>query len=191
MHELTRDEVQDRLVDLVHGRLSGAELALVEQAVAADVDLGDELRLLRSVHGALRGAPALDVAAIVAALPTPSAMAPIAVTDDLAMRRATRQRGSMRRFARAAAVLAVLGGGTMIALSRGGVQSPSEPAAVTALGSDTAGAAPMAMQLSLGASVDELSIEQLDALQTDIKALDGLPSADLDAATDLLAGEGA
>jgi hypothetical protein len=47
------------------------------------------------------------------------------------------------------------------------------------------------MQLGLGASTDELSVEQLRALEADIRTLDGIPAAEPDAAADYLAGEGA
>jgi len=189
MHELTRDEVQDRLVDLLHGRLSGAELDAVKRAIAADSGLAAELLLLRSVHGVMRGVPPVDVAAIVSALPVPHSAAPVGVIDDLAVRRAARQRSNMPRLVRAAAVLAALGGGSIVALSR--LRLADTPEAVTAVGIDSADRASAGMQLSLGTSVDELSIEQLDALRADILMLDGLPSAELDASTDLLDGEGA
>ncbi len=193
MHEPTRDEMQDRLVDMIHGRLAGDALASLERAVAADPALAEELALLRLVHGAMRGTPAIDVSAIVAALPaapvTPSRIVPSAGGDDLAIRRAGRQRSGLMRFARAAAVLVVLGGGTLVAVSR--TRSASTSGAVVTGAPDTLEAVERAMQLSLGMSVDELSVEQLDGLQADILALDGLPSAEPDAAGDLLDGKGA
>lgn len=94
-----------------------------------------------------------------------------------------------QRFARAAALLVVVGGGTMVTVWNGRNTAPlPRPVAVLAE-SVAVGAA--TMQLGLGASTDDLSVEQLRALEADIRALDGIPAAEPDAGSDLLAGEGA
>lgn len=190
MREWTRDQMQDLLPDLLHGRLSAAEAAVLERAVAADPELAEELALLRVVRGAHRQAPTLDLSRIVAALPTPPASSPVVpVVDDLAARRAARRPMISTRFARAAALLVVVGGGTMVTVFSGRgtpTRTPAEPVAAESVAVGTG-----AMQLQLGASTEELSVEQLRALEADIRALDGIPSEEPDAGTELLAGEGA
>ena len=190
MRDLTRDEMQDLLPELLHGRLSGDVAAAIERTVAADPDLAAELAMLRAVHAASARMPAIDVARIVAALPLPpEVVATTSVVDDLAERRAAKRVMHVSRFVRAAAVVLVIGGGTLIALSNG--PSPTSPTLATNTTSESVAVASGVMQLGLGASTDELSVEQLRALEADIRSLDGVPSADVDTGIDFLAGEGA
>lgn len=189
MRDMTRDELQDCLPDLLNGGLSAADAAAVERAVAADPELAAELALLRRVRSAHRASAPIDTASIVSALPAPPTPRQAPVVDDLAMRRAAKRPLISYRFARAAALLVVVGGGTMVTLWSGRGRTGSiGPVAITA---ESVAVAGDQMQLGLGTSVDELSNEQLRALEADIRALDGVPSADLDAVTDLLAEEGA
>lgn len=192
MRDMTRDEMQDLLPDLLHGRLAPAEATALEQAVATDPALASELALLRSVMASHESAPRVDVTRIVAALPTPPAQALAAApaVDDLAVRRAARTPLVSRAFARAAALLVVVGGGTMVSVWNGGrapvtaAQSPVTSESIAAVGAGT-------MQLGLGTSTDELSVEQLRALEADIRSLDGMPSSDVDAAGDVFTAGGA
>ncbi len=189
MRDMTRDEVQDLLPELLHGRLSADETAGLERAVAADPDLADELALLRAVHASSR-APAIDTARIVAALPTPTGItARTPVVDELALRRETKRPMISTRFARAAALLVVVGGGTMVSIWSG--RSPAITPVTQPVAAESLVVGATAMQLGLGASTDELTVEQLRALEADIRALDGIPSAELESGSDLLAGEGA
>ncbi len=190
MRDWTRDELQDCLPDLLHGRLPADEVAEVERAVAADPELSAELALLRSVRRAYRSAaPSIDVARIVSALPVPSAAQISPLVDDLAARRANKLRRPLisHRFARAAALLVVVGGGTMVTVWSG--RRNADIPAVTSVSAESLVAAGQAMQLRFGTSTDELSTEQLRALEADIQSLDGTPSADPDATIDLLDGE--
>ena len=190
MRDMTRDEMQDLLPELLHGRLSGDVAAAIERTVAAYPDLAAELAMLRAVHAASARMPAIDVARIVAALPLPpEILAATPVIDDLAERRTAQRVMHAPRFARAAAVILVIGGGTLIALSNG--RSPTSPILATNTTSESVAVAGGVMQLGLGASTDELSVEQLRALEEDIRSLDGVPSADVDTGIDFLAGEGA
>ena len=61
--------VRDLLPDLLHGRLELASRAMVQAHVESCADCQKELALLRNLLGARRGAPQVDLAAIVAALP--------------------------------------------------------------------------------------------------------------------------
>ena len=187
MRDMTRGELQDLLPELLHGRLSATDAATLEQAVAADAEMAAELALLRSVRASQRPAPVVDIARIVAALPSPPAVAQ--QIDELAQRREAKRPMISGRFARAAALLIVVGGGTMVSVweGRGTALAPLAPA-ISAESAVVAGGIP---QLGLGASTDDLSVEQLRALEADIRALDGVPSAEPDAASDLMSEEGA
>ena len=192
MRDMTRDEMQDLLPELLHGRLAADEAAALERAVAADPGLAAELAMLRVVRSSHAPMPALDLSRIVAALPAPPT-APVlaAPVDELAARRAARRPLISYRFARAAALLVVVGGGTMVSVWSGRTRAVVPGVETVRAESVAVGAGSGAMQLGLGASTDELSVEQLRALEADIRSLDGIPSAEPDAATDFLAGEGA
>ncbi|HYW50553.1 MAG TPA: hypothetical protein VE861_08105 [Gemmatimonadaceae bacterium] len=195
MIDLTRDEVQDRLPDLLHGRLSAAEVAVVERAIAADPGLAAEFALLRSVKASHAPVATFDISRISSALPTPpvraaSVRAQTLQVDELAMRRAARQQPMIsRRFARAAALLVVVGGGTMVSVWSG--RGPAVAPRIAPVATESIATAANTMQLGLGTSTDDLSVEALRALEADIRALDGMPSADPDFGADILAEEGA
>lgn len=190
MRDKTRDELQDALPDLLHGRLSADEAATVERAVRADPDLMAELAMLRAVHAAHDHTPTVDVARILRSLPAPASQVVAPEVDQLALRREAKRPVISRRFARAAALLVVVGGGTMISVLSGRGAGPGTTTVATSPAAESLALA-AAMQLGLGTSTDDLTVEQLRALEADIRALDGVPSADPDVTIDLLAGEGA
>lgn len=194
MHDLTRDEVQDRLPDLLHGRLSATEASVVERAIAADPGLSAEFALLRSVKAAHAPRAAFDIIRLTSALPAPpvrdtvvNADAP--QVDDLTARRVARRPLISQRFARAAALLVVVGGGTMVSVWNG--RAPAVMPRVAPVTTETVATVTNTMQLGLGTSTEELSVEALRALEADIRALDGVPSAEPDSGPDILAEEGA
>jgi hypothetical protein len=188
MRELTRDEMLDRLPELLHGTLSADVRAQIDAALRDDPQMADELETLRTVMAGRGQTPPIDIARIVAALPAPPAVITAAVpVDQLAERRAAKRPWISTRFARAAALLVVVGGGTLVSvLGRDGT-APAGGADVVAESS----AAAVQTGLALGAPIDELSMEQLQALEAEIKALDGVPSDEPDGTAELLAGEGA
>jgi hypothetical protein len=197
MRDMSRDEMQDLLPELLHNRLSEADAAQLRDALHTDAALAAEYALLQSVSTAHRSAAPVNVSRIVAALPTQSQptsaralqlhVAP--ELDELAARRAAKRPLVSTRFARAAALLLVVGGGTMVSVwsTRNNTPAP----AIGAAPADSFADGTPAPQLGLGASTDDLSVEQLRALETDIKSLDGLPSADIDAGNEFMEGEGA
>ena len=189
MRDLSRDELQDLLPELLHGRLSATDAATLGRAVAADPELEAELALLRSVRAAARPAPVVNIAQIVAALPSPPSVSVAPEIDQLAQRRAARRPMISRGFARAAAVLIVVGGGTMVSVwgGRGTASTPVSPGVAV----HSLAAGDEMMQLGLGTSTDDLSVEQLRALEADIRALDGVPSAEPDVVPELFPVEGA
>jgi anti-sigma factor RsiW len=191
MRDMTRDELQDCLPDLLNGRLTAADAELVERAVATDPELAQELALLRAVRTAHRVAPtAINVAQIVGALPAAPAPAVAPLVDELALRRNAKRPAISLRFARAAALLVVVGGGTMVTVWSG--RQPGSVSSTVRPSAESLAVNPSAVpQLGLGTSTDELSVEQLRALEADIRALDGVPAAEPEVATDLFAAEGA
>ena len=189
MRDRPKDELQDLLPELLHGRLTATDAADLERAVAADPDLAAELSMLRSVRASQRPAPAIDIARIVAALPSPPKAQVAPEIDELAQRREAKRPMISRRFARAAALLIVVGGGTMVSVWEGRRTASAPVSPIVA--SDSPAVAFVAMQLGLGTSTDDLSVEQLRALESDIRSLDGVPSAEPEMSRELLPGEGA
>lgn len=179
MHDLNRDQIQDLLPEYAKASLAPELTAAVERALREDDGLAAELSVLRRVQGAYAATPAVDYARILHALPTP----PSSDRDDLALRRERKRPMISLRFARAAALLVVVGGGTLMTVwkTTGG----------TGEGSGPAGATVSTMELGFGASTDELSVEQLRALEADIQSLDGEPSAEPETSADLFGSEGA
>ncbi len=189
MRDMTRDELQDCLPDLLNGHLSVADAAVVERAIAADPELAEELALLRAVRAAYRAAPAVNVAQIVSALPASPGATVAPVVDDLAARRNAKRPVVSMRFARAAALLVVIGGGTMVTVWNG--RQHRDLTGIPSAAAESLAVATTAPQLGLGASTDELSVEQLRALEADIRALDGVPAAEPETTVDLFSAEGA
>ena len=195
MRDMTAADAQDLLPDLLHGRLSEAARADVERIIGSDPDLAAQLALLQQVHAAHAAAPAVDVSRIVAALPAASgqrAGGTVFTTtgnvDELAARRAPLRAPRMSRLAFAAALLLVLGGGAVVA-TRAARDTALPVATITH--AESLALVENVVHLGLGTPTDELTVEQLRALEQDIQALDGVPSAEPDDMTDLVAGEGA
>ncbi len=190
MRDMTRDELQDCLPDLLNGRLPADEAVMVERTIAADPELAQELALLRAVRAAHHAAPSIDVARIVSALPAAPGAAAGPQIDELAARRNAKRPMISLRFARAAALLVVVGGGTMVTVWNGRQHRALNGVVPTAAES-LAVSQSAAPQLGLGVSTDDLSVDQLRALEADIRALDGVPAAEPENTTDLFAAEGA
>ena len=195
MRDMNAADAQDLLPDLLHGRLSDAVRADVERVIASDPDLAVQLALLQQVHAAHAVAPAIDMSRILAALPAASAHlaeGTVSTTtgnfDELAARRAPARAPRMSRLARAAALLLVLGGGAVVA-TRAERDTALPVATITQ--AESLARVESIVQLGLGTPTDELTVEQLRALEQDIQALDGVPSAEPDDMTDLVDGEGA
>lgn len=68
MTQCTRDDMRDRLPDLLHDRLDAAARAEVARHVASCAECAAELELLRSMRRALSPAPRVDVSRIAAAV---------------------------------------------------------------------------------------------------------------------------
>ena len=101
MIDCSNGEVRDLLPDYLHDRLESSVRQSVERHLAGCAACRDELELLRDLRGTLGRAPRIDVATIAAAIPPYSA--PV-------------QKGWARSWRTAAAIAAIVVGGTSIAL---------------------------------------------------------------------------
>jgi len=160
MTDCPNGDIRDLLPDLLHGRLGAAERAEVEAHLRECEDCRDELQLLRSMQGALRRAPAVNVDRIVAEIPP--------------YRPPTYQRParSWGRWRIAAAVTLLAVGATSVIVARNDDRKPA-PVATTP--------APAARELALaGGTVGELDDSELSALIDDVGSLDAVTPADVD-----------
>jgi anti-sigma factor RsiW len=201
MIDCPNGDIRDLLPDLLHGRLDADDRARVERHVATCEACTEELALLGDLRSTIRRAPAVDVAAIAAAIPAYRAPA------------RTRTWGSWRA---AAAVAAIAVGGTSIALlgresERAGsappvaiatdVESvavaPAAPKVVresasaagpgevavatksTNVPAAPAVAAPVALAMT-GRAIGDLSDHELSTLLDEIESLDALPSEEVE-----------
>lgn len=170
MRDLDEGEVRDLLPLLAAGVLPPVEAAATRARVVADAALGEELALLTALRDAHAAVPVLDTARIVAALPSPRVgVSRIAVTRPPAF--APGHAARLHRAARmAAAVAAVAIAGVSAWIGRTMATMPdARPTAPATVASD-AGAT-----LRLGLPLEELTDEQLTALEAEIRTLDALP----------------
>ncbi|MBI3792060.1 MAG: zf-HC2 domain-containing protein [Gemmatimonadetes bacterium] len=153
MRDCANGELRDQLPDWVHGRLDAARAEVVAQHVAACADCADEVALLRDLGTTLRaGAPQVDVARIVAALPKPPARG-----------RATLRWYQRTQWRAAAAVVLMVGASSIALLDRG---APDAPKA--------------AMEFAGG--VSDLSEGDLQSLLKDLEKMDATPQSEPDGA---------
>lgn len=178
MHDCAEGDIRDQLPEFVHGALSPSEQAHVRAHADSCADCTAELRLIEQA-AALFAAPAVNVAAIVAALP------------------ARRPRARYWGWAAAASVLLI--GGVAVAkwqIAEPEVTGPAtsvtaavvqpEPVAKLASAVDettaTGRRAPAAPQsrpsVSFGGGLSDLTDAQLKALLNEIDGIDAAPSAD-------------
>jgi anti-sigma factor RsiW len=168
MTECPESRIRDLLPELLHDRLSPADLAEVERHVASCALCRSELQLLQEARSALDPGVQID----------PSAIA-MAVQARLATPRA-RVRGRIPRGARqlAAAAAVVLFAGTTYMVSRGGAPSLGDSArveSVRAVAREPAAAVASA-EILLETSRVGLTDSDLVLLARQIEAFDGLPA---------------
>jgi len=101
MIDCPNGDVRDMLPDYLHDRLEPSARGLVERHLAGCTACRDELELLRELLGTLRRAPRVDVASIAASIPP---------------YRAPARKGWAVGWRAAAAIVAIVLGGTSIAL---------------------------------------------------------------------------
>ncbi|MDB4884257.1 MAG: hypothetical protein JWL95_3023 [Gemmatimonadetes bacterium] len=201
MNDCPNGDIRDLLPELLHGRLAPAARERVEAHVATCAMCREEFGLLRDLRATLRRAPAIDAAAVAAAIP--AYRAPV--------------RRSWTSWRAAAAIVTIAVGGTSVALvSRqthtppvvderspvaDGVRQPQPPVVPnsTTLSPPVAVAPPpgpltapvsaplpevvaaSGRELAMGSGVvTDLSDRELSALLDEIETLDALPSTEVE-----------
>lgn len=180
MTDCSNGDVRDRLPDLLHDRLTADGRREVEAHLSGCDECRAELALLGAMRFTLRRAPAVDPAAIAAAIPP--------------------YRAPVRRGWggwRAAAAVLLLAGGTSVAVLRSRDDTRSAVGAgdhavvarraesvVPVAGvapADTPAAPAAARELALGTSVaSDLDDRELSTLLSDLQSLDIVPSAEVE-----------
>ena len=170
MSDCSNIEIREALPEFLHGRLDAIQAAKVREHVAHCAECAAELELLQRVQRAYSAAPAVNTAAIVAALP----------------RRRTRRTFSLGMLRAAAAVVLLLAGAVIVRSAMNGsengksnpvVVAPQDTPAV-AVQRDT----PVTVQRSAQPRVLAMSVSELDDLDADemeslLSALDRLDAA--------------
>lgn len=193
MHDCPNGEIRDLLPDLLHGRLAPAQRVVVESHVAGCALCAEELALLRDLRVTMGRSPAIDTATIVAAIPA---------------HRAPLKR-AWSRWQAAAAIVAVMVGGTSVALlsrevaptprvaiqQRGSAVDPAGRVAQSPTPLGAAGGVPATgdpstssrttgdpiVQLAVAeGSLSELSESDLALLVEEVERFDALPSVEVE-----------
>jgi anti-sigma factor RsiW len=166
MTDCPNGEIRDQLPDFVHDQLTAPARVTVAAHVAQCAACTAEVKLLRELRGALRRAPAVDVARIVAALPAPS-----------------RVSGGRRRldWRVAAAIAALVIGGGSAAILTNRLREREVP--TPAVAQQRAEEAPRVQQvaasgISIDADLAEATPAELQALLEDLETFDGLPAGE-------------
>jgi anti-sigma factor RsiW len=194
MTDCPNGDVRDALPDYLHDRLDTVRRREVETHLAGCDTCREELALLRALRVTMRRAPAVHAEAIAAAIPP---------------YRAPARRAWAMGWRAAAAVVALVVGGTSIALLTGRAPSrgeavtqnapsvpeprrdggplvvPSPPAVVSAPAIDAPRTRPVAPvanpELAMaGASISDLSDGELSALVEGIESLDAVLSTEVE-----------
>lgn len=179
--------IRDLLPQRVHGTLAAADAALVAQHLSSCAECRDEAALLEHVRDALAyGVPRVDVAATVAALPTPRKDAPKTAEPRWLVSRSW-------QYAAAAGLVLAVGGGivwrrspaseqVLVADSLGVVARPAKstdaPAGTSARLEDG---------ITFGGGLSDLSLNDLQALLGQIDSVRTLPSTDPESMTPVIA----
>jgi anti-sigma factor RsiW len=176
MTDCPNGEVRDLLPDLLHDRLPPEVRRDVEAHVRGCEECRAELALLGAMRSSLRRAPAIDAAAVAAAIPPYRAPA----------------RRSWGGWRAAAAIVVLAAGGTSVAVlqSRHGVGDTAAVVAARAADSiaptarnGTPAAAEAPRELALGSSaVSDLDDGELSTLLAGLQTRDAVPSADVETA---------
>ena len=183
MIDCTNDWMRDRLPELLHGRLNAMDRGALEVHLRNCASCAAELALLRRARSAMADVPAVDVAAIVRALPQPPqrtgptlvvSRSPVAVRR---AERATRWRPSAwaPAAAIAATLLLIVGlpiAGRRLADPAGG---GSAPAVTVADSGVPQGATTVARSV-----VSELPADELRALIDELETMEALPALEPD-----------
>ena len=163
-----QDEINDLLPELVSGRLNDADRARVVAHIDTCPSCAAELAVVRAAHAAFP-APAVDIARIVASLPTPPSK-----VIELAPRLEKRSRRfTSWRIAATIATIAV--SGVSIAVLQGILRD--KPPAVHKVVVKATEATEVS-GLSVGGNLNDLSDKEMQTLLDKLDELDAVPSAE-------------
>jgi hypothetical protein len=172
-------EMRDQLPELLHGRLTAAAVEKLSAHLSTCEACSEELELLRAVRGALPVGAAIDVQAVVAALPRRPAR-------HLGARWGRRASAAGLALAAGLAAVMVLGRGPDRARAPGEPVAPS-PRAGGAVETPRRSAPPQALaprpaaterELALGAGLADVDDRELAKLIADVERLEPIPVAE-------------
>ena len=169
MSDCLNVEIRELLPEYLNGTLSATRRAEVETHVAACAECADELAVLRLVREAYAEAPAVNVNAIVAALPRSAARPAMRTVQSGA--RVQRSWRRSHAFQIAAAVSFIALGGISLAVARSffnGNVPAVERDTLVANGVETPA-------ISFAGGVSDLGDEDLEALLTALETIEALP----------------
>ena len=168
MSDCLNVEIRELLPEYLGGTLSASRRAEVDAHVASCAECADELTVLRLVREAYAGSPAVDVKAIVAALPRKSARPAMRVQVGGPVNRSWRR---SHAFQIAAAVSFIALGGISLAVARSffdGNPSAVAPDTLVAMNAETPA-------ISFAGGVSDLGDEDLEALLSALEEIEALP----------------
>jgi len=189
MNKCTELDIQERLPDLLHGKLDADARAQVEAHISRCEECTEELEVLRTVKSAAVFIPAIDVDSVVRQIP------PYRTIDPAAQAPARSRIVSW--LVAASLVVVVLGGGSLLMIQKtptlapvatidrsprpdGALAQGAKPGEVTTVPPKSTGenatSAPHA--LALATAVDGLSDTNLRQLMDDLNNFDALPATE-------------
>ena len=160
MSDCLNVEIRELLPEYLTGTLSAARRAEVDAHVAGCAECADELTVLRLVREAYAEAPAVNVGAIVAALPRKSS------------RPAIRSWRRSNAFQIAAAVSFIALGGISLAVARSFFNGTTTVAQVDSTIAPNGAETPA---ISFAGGVSDLGDDDLEALLTALETIEALP----------------
>lgn len=186
MSDCSNIEIREALPELLHGRLDAIKAPKVREHIARCAECAAELELLQRVQRAYAATPAVNTAAIVAALP----------------RRRTRRAFSLGILRAAAAIVLLLAGGLIIRAAMSGsengksnqvVVTPQDTPAVAAQ-RDTPvtihrSTQPRVLAMSLS-ELDDLDADEMESLLSALERIDAAPVAEPDTLMGSVSGVG-
>lgn len=162
MTDCSNVEIRELLPEYLNGMRSAARRAEVESHLATCEDCREELAMLQLVREVYAPTPAVNVAAIVSALPKRS------------RRPAMRSWRQSQVFQVAAAVSFIALGGISLAVARSFFNGEPTVVAVDTLRTATAGSEVMPA-ISFSGGVSDLEDEDIEALLTALETIEALP----------------
>lgn len=168
MSDCLNVEIRELLPEYLNGTLSASRRAEVEAHLAGCAECADELAVLRRVREAYAEAPAINVGAIVAALPRQSARP--AMRTARAGAPVVRSWRRSHAFQIAAAVSFITLGGISLAVARSFFNGNTSAGQI-----DTGIASIEAPAISFAGGVSDLGDEDLEALLTALETIEALP----------------